>query len=136
MVAPLRAGDQVAVIPQEGNADHGVVVGRCFSNAALPPGSAGADMVFRSSAGASITMLTSGNVVIRDPSGSTFTMTNNGSIVLGANLTVNGDINSTGTISDLGGVHGSLGALRSDYDAHTHVDSRGGTTSVPSLVTP
>jgi phage baseplate assembly protein gpV len=37
MVAPLSPGDQVFVLPQEGNAEHGVIVGRCYSDQDLPP---------------------------------------------------------------------------------------------------
>ena len=122
---PLAAGDQVYVIPHEGHADHGVVVGRVFSDKARPPASAGADAVLRSSAGTIIKLQTNGQAVISDPSGTTLTFTNDGNLVLQGNLHVSGDI------TDRNGAHGSLNDLRDAYNAHEHgdVQNGGGMTS-------
>jgi phage gp45-like len=49
---------------------------------------------------------------------------------------VTGDLVVSGDISDQSGLHGTLGALRSDYDVHTHPDPQGGSTGTPSLTTP
>jgi phage baseplate assembly protein V len=89
---PLNVGDQVAALPQEGDANHGIILGRTYSNAARPPSAAGADRVFWSSAGASIAFMTNGKVVVTDPSGASLTMQNNGTV------TVNGVLNVTGTL--------------------------------------
>lgn len=37
MACPPQPGDQVLVVPQEGDSEHGVIVGRAFSNALRPP---------------------------------------------------------------------------------------------------
>jgi hypothetical protein len=42
---------------------------------------------------------------------------------------LNGDLHVNGDVYDS---HGALSGLRSHYDGHTHIDSRGGTTSLPS----
>jgi phage baseplate assembly protein V len=112
--APLVAGDQVYVVPHEGDANHGVVVGRVFSSAQRPPSASGADLVLRSSAGSSITLLTDGGVVLadqhgavmelpgdgtvllRDVAGSTVNLTNNGSVTVGGVLNVVGTLKVNG----------------------------------------
>ena len=38
---PPNLGDQVFVLPQEGDSEHGVVVGRAWSQSAAPPNTAG-----------------------------------------------------------------------------------------------
>lgn len=64
---------------------------------------------------------------------SQFTMTGNLSVI--GTLFVSGDIGSNSSISALGNVsdgNGSLDRLRTNYNPHTHTDSRGGNTS-PTL---
>jgi phage baseplate assembly protein V len=100
---PLKTGEQVLVLPHEGDAENGIIVGRAFSNAMQPPGSAGSDIVLKSSGGAIINLLTNGNIMVSDASGSTITFSNNGSVTLacnnftfnGQNFTVNASTNVT-----------------------------------------
>ncbi len=120
MHVPLAAGDQVFVIPHEGNADHGVVVGGGFCAVARPPHGTGGAAVRRSSAGAVIQLQTNGQAVIRDPSGTTLTFTNDGNLVLQGNLHVSGDI------TDRNGAYGALNDLRDAYNAHEHGDVQNG----------
>ncbi len=129
---PLSLGDQVAVLPQEGDANHGVIIGRCFSIEAQPPTAAGADVVLRSSAGASVVLLTNGEVKVQDASGTSLTMMNNGTVLVTGTLMVTGDI------IDANGAHNSLATLRAAYDAHHHpgVQTGGGSTGTTSNPVP
>ena len=86
-------GDQVLVISQEGDAEHGVIIGATFSNLARPPTSAAGELHIVHSACATISLLNDGTVSIA------------------------GDVHVAGDIFDR---HGSLAALRAHYNAHIH----------------
>ena len=103
LVCPPSPGDQVMVLAQEGNAEHGVIIGVAFSTSQLPPA------------------VPVGEFWLIHNSGSFIKLQNDGTIRLNGNLHVNGDVYDA---------HGSLSELRAHYDEHTHVDSRGGTTTI------
>ncbi len=93
------------VLTQEGDAEHGVVVGRAFSNVALSP------------------QAPSGELWLVHKSGSFLKLQNDGTVQICGDLHVAGDVYDR---------HGSLATLRGDYDQHVHTDSRGGLTSTTS----
>jgi uncharacterized protein involved in type VI secretion and phage assembly len=99
---PPSPGDQVLVVAQEGDAEHGLIVGRAFSNTQTPPAAP------------------AGEFWLVHQSGSFIKLQNDGTIQMQGDLRVAGDIYDR---------QGSLSRLRGHFDAHTHVDSRGGTTS-------
>jgi hypothetical protein len=103
LVCPPSQGDQVMVLAQEGNAEHGVIIGAAFSTTQLPPAAP------------------VGECWLVHSSGSFIKLQNDGTIRVNGDLHVNGDVYDS---------HGPLSGLRTHYDGHTHVDSRGGTTSV------
>ena len=105
MVAPPAPGDQVLVVAQEGQAEHGVIVGRAFSDQAAPPQCAAGEFLLVHQSGASLRLAADGTVQIK------------------------GDLHVAGNVYD---AQGCLSRLRGHYDSHTHVDSRGGTTSTPN----
>ncbi len=105
MVALPSPGDQVLVIAQEGQADHGVIVGRAFSDQAQPPQPAAGEFWLVHQSGSFLKLASDGTVRI------------------------NGDLHVAGDVYD---AKGSLDRLRQHYDAHTHTDSRGGGTSNPN----
>jgi hypothetical protein len=112
LVCPPSPGDQVLVLAQEGDADHGVIVGRAFSDAQRPP--------------AGIT----GELWLVHSTGSFLKLHNDGSVEGQAtawNLT--GDLHVTGDIYDR---HGSLAAFRGHYDVHVHADPQGGYSAGPT----
>jgi phage baseplate assembly protein gpV len=102
---PPTPGDQVLVIPQEGDPDSGVVVGALFSSSARPPH---CDV---------------GEIILTHKSGTSLSLLNSGVVSITGNLHVAGDIFDS---------EGSISRLRGNYDAHTHRDSQGGVTSVPT----
>ena len=98
-------GDQVLVIPREGDAEHGVIVGAIFSSARRPPSTEPGEFLLRHQTGASIGL------------------SNDGTIKINGDLKVSGDIYDS---------HGSLGRFRLDYNVHTHRTSNGSITSMPT----
>jgi phage baseplate assembly protein gpV len=129
MVAPPSPGDQVVLIAQEGQADHGIIIGRAFSDAARPPSIGGKPAP-------------SGEIWLVHASGSFLILRNDGSIAgqattwrLAGNMQITGNVEITGTLTvsaDIYDGHGPLSGLRTHYDAHTHTDSIGGRTSLPT----
>lgn len=103
MCCPPSPGDQVLVLAQEGDAQHGIIVGRTFSLDHQPPATP------------------VGEFWLVHASGSFIKLLNDGTIRMQGDLHVNGDVYDS---------HGRLSGLRGHYDSHTHTDSRGGTTSV------
>lgn len=102
---PPSPGDQVMVLAQEGAAEHGVIIGRAFSDDQQPPPAPSGELWLVHSTGSSIKLTSDGTVRI------------------------NGDLYVAGNVYD---EVGSLGSLREKYNEHTHIDSRGGTTSPPT----
>jgi uncharacterized protein involved in type VI secretion and phage assembly len=105
IVCPPGSGDQVLVIPQEGDAQHGLIVGRLFSNSVRPPIAAAGEITMSHQSGCSIRLLNSGIIA------------------------VNGDLHVSGNVYDS---HGSLSKLRNDYNCHIHQTSSGQNTSIPT----
>lgn len=105
MSCPPNPGDQVLVLAQEGASEHGVIVGRAFSDQQQPPAAP------------------SGELWLVHSSGSFIKLTSDGTV------RVNGDLHVAGDVYDQ---VGSMGMLRDHYNQHTHIDSRGGVTSLPT----
>lgn len=95
-------GDQVLVLAQEGNAEHGIIVGGIFSSTQKPPAAPVGELWLVHSSGSYLKLLNDGTVQ------------------------VHGDLHVSGDIFDR---HGALSQLRGHYNAHVHTDSRNGSTS-------
>ncbi len=66
--------------------------------------------------------------------GSFVKLLNDGTIALQAGtVNVTGNLVVSGDISDRGGAHGTMAALRNAHDEHTHADPQGGETGLPSV---
>lgn len=102
MFCPPAPGDQVLVLAQEGEAEHGVIVGACFSDRRRAPDGA------------------VGEVVLVHRSGSSFRLANDGTV------RIVGDLHVAGEVFDR---HGSLDGLRDHYNIHSHP---GGNSAQPS----
>jgi hypothetical protein len=105
MVCPPNVGDQVLLVPQEGDIEQGIIIGRSFSNKQLPP------------------QAPVGEFWLTHQSGSFLKLCNDGTIRVGGDLHVAGDVYDR---------HGSVSELRAHYNSHTHSAPSGGTTSAPS----
>lgn len=106
MACPPAPGDQVLVVAQEGEAEHGVIVGACHSDRRPAPQAA------------------VGELVLRHASGTTLRLANDGTVRISGDVHVTGDLHVSGEVFDR---HGALGTLRDRYNIHTHP----GDTSVP-----
>jgi phage baseplate assembly protein gpV len=116
MMAPLSPGDQVLLVAQEGDAEHGVIIGRVWSTADPPP----------------VTPV--GELWLQHKSGSVFQLRNDGTVFMQApTIEMTGNLVVSGNISDMGGAHGTIATLRSAYDSHVHPDPQGGNTGTPSV---
>lgn len=103
MSCPPSPGDQVLVVPQEGDAEHGAVVARAWS------------------AGAAVPATPVGELWLTHRSGSFVRLLNDGTVA------VKGDLHVDGEVFDR---HGSLDRLRQHYNQHRHGDPQGGQTAV------
>lgn len=101
LVCPPSPGDQVFVLPQEGDAEHGVIIGRAYSDTARAPASE------------------AGEFFLIHKSGSFLKLMNDGTVRVKGNLHVDGDIIDR---------HGSLAQLRARYNTHRH---GGGALPIP-----
>jgi hypothetical protein len=101
---PPQPGDQVLIIPQEGDSQHGLIVGRLYSNMVRPPNAEPGEINLSHQSGSSIRLLNSGIVAIA------------------------GDLHVSGDVYD---AHGALSKLRNDYNVHIHHTSSGQITSGP-----
>lgn len=117
MVCPPSPGDQVLILAQEGDAEHGVVVGRAFSLAQAPPAAP------------------SGELWLVHSKGSFLKLSNDGTINMNGPVSITGSLAVTGSIrsgSDVSDSYGALSSLRGHYNAHTHSDSHGDITNAPT----
>ena len=103
LVCPPSPGDQVLVIPQEGDAEHGLILAASWSDKTAPPPAP------------------SGEFWLLHRSGSFLKLQNDGTIQVKGDLHVSGDVYDS---------HGPLRALRNHYNAHTH-PPQSSTTSQP-----
>ncbi len=100
LACPPAPGDQVLVLWQEGDAEHGIVVCRLWSNAAGPP------------------QAPVGELWLVHKTGSFLKLHNDGSIESTApTWTHHGDFHATGNVFDS---YGSLADLRAHYNEHVH----------------
>ena len=93
MVCLPSTGNQVLVIAQEGDAEHGVVIGGAFSDTQRPPQAPVGEMWLVHQTGSCIKLVADGTVQIK------------------------GDLHVDGDVYDR---IGSLNRLRQHYDVHTH----------------
>jgi phage baseplate assembly protein gpV len=100
LVCPPSPGDQVLVIPQEGDAEHGMIVAASWSATTVPPAAP------------------SGEFWLVHQSGSFLKLQNDGTIQIKGDLHVAGDVFDS---------HGAVSALRAHYNAHTHPPQNGRT---------
>jgi hypothetical protein len=103
MVCAPLPGDQVVVLWQEGDAEQGMIVGRLWSNVALPP------------------VAPTGEFWLIHQSGCFLKLHNDGSIESqGSTWAHSGDLHVSGDVYD---GYGPLSGLRAHYNEHTHLPS-------------
>ncbi len=116
LAAPLTPGSQVLVVAQEGSSEQGVIVGCVWSAVDAAPGAPAGELWMKHQTGSFVKLLNDGTIALQ-----------------AGTVNVTGNLVVSGNISDLGGAHGTLAALRNAHDEHTHTDPQGGTTGLPSV---
>lgn len=117
MCCPPSPGDQVLVVSQEGAADHGIIVGRAYSQSQQCPNVQAGEFWLVHASGSFLKLTNSGTIEI------------NGPLTISGTVTVVGDLHASGNVFDS---YNSLADLRAHYNEHTHQDSRNGTTTTPN----
>ena len=107
MICPPSTGDQVLFVPQEGDIEQGVIIGRSFSNKQRPPAAP------------------DGEFWLVHKTGSFLKLCNDGTIQISGDLHVRGDVYDR---------HGSIADLRAHYNSHTHQVPPHQITGAPSLL--
>ncbi|HQT63917.1 MAG: baseplate assembly protein [Acidocella sp. 20-57-95] len=116
LAAPLTPGDQVLVLAQEADSEHGVIAGCVWSSVDRP------------------IPAPSGELWLQHQTGSFLKLRNDGTITMQApTVMVTGNLVVTGDISDQNNTHGTLAALRNAHNTHDHLDTQGGVTGLPSV---
>jgi phage baseplate assembly protein gpV len=116
IAAPLTPGDQVLVLAQEGDAEHGVILGCVWSAVDKPMATPSGELWLQHQSGSSLKLLNDGTIALQAPV-----------------VSVMGDLLVSGDISDQNGANGVLAALRDAHNVHIHADPQGGTTGLPSV---
>lgn len=129
MSCPPSPGDQVLVIAQEGDAEHGIVVGRAWSEAARTPQAPPGEMWLVHQSGAFIKLANDGTIRLQGDAFLAGNLTVTGTIEAGIDIIANRDQRAGRNAADS---LGSLDRLRQHYNAHTHTDPQGGTVGSTS----
>lgn len=137
LVSPPSNGEQVVIAAQEGDAEHGIIIGRLFSNQQLPPKTY-ADQTQQGTT----TNVQPGEIGLVHKSGKFIRLLSD-RILINGDLYENGVLHATGNVitdqnvqakvnisagADVSDIHGTLDRLRRAYNAHVHPN---GGTPVP-----
>ena len=95
LACPPSPGDQVLVLPQEGDAEHGIIVGRLWSATLSPPSTPCGEFWLVHKSGSFIKLVNDGSV-----SGSATAWTLTGNVQVTGNVVVSGDVVAGGISLD------------------------------------
>jgi phage baseplate assembly protein gpV len=117
LVAVPNVGDQVTLLPHDGDANNLVISGRVYSQGQQPPVGVPGEFWLVNVSGAFIKLVTSGAIQITAPAG----------LTIDANVTVTGALTATGNVTAGQGTSGQVDLL-----GHKHTSESPGTpTSAP-----
>ncbi|HFI2181405.1 TPA: phage baseplate assembly protein V [Enterobacter roggenkampii] len=132
-------GAEVQIDFDSGTIGVGMAGGQFYNNEDRSPGPPSGELWIVHQSGSVLKFLNSGAVVIQDKSGTVFSLNGNGTsthtasngMTINANMQNNGNFQSSGSVKDQNGAHGSLGDLRIKYNGHKHsgVQTGSGTTN-------
>jgi phage baseplate assembly protein gpV len=133
-------GAQVLILFQEGSSQVPIAALFAFSTAMPPVSVPSGEMLLKHQSGSLLHFDSGGNVIVT--ANAAMTLNAPAGCTVNANMTINGNVQTNGNmlasqdISDQNGAHGTIGALRSAYNGHTHggVQSGGSNTSTPSTI--
>ncbi|GAB7453272.1 hypothetical protein OUHCRE13_28980 [Enterobacter roggenkampii] len=133
-------GAEVQIDFDSGTIGVGMAGGQFYNNEDRSPGPPSGELWIVHQSGSMLKFLNSGAVVIQDKSGTVFSLNGNGTsthtasngMTINANMQNNGNFQSSGSVKDQNGDHGSLGDLRIKYNGHKHsgVQTGSGATNI------
>jgi phage baseplate assembly protein V len=123
LACPPAPGDQVFVLAQEGDSEHGVVIGRAWSDSARTPEAPVGELWLVHANGAFIKLANDGTIRTQGDIHHTGNLFVTGDIVAEQDIHANQNIAADISIRDN---TGTLDRLRQHYDAHSHTDPQGG----------
>lgn len=121
-------GAEVQIDFDSGTIGVGMAGGQFYNNEDRSPGPPSGELWIVHQSGSMLKFLNSGAVVIQDKSGTVFSLNGNGTsthtasngMTINANMQNNGNFQSSGSVKDQNGAHGSLGDMRIKYNGHKH----------------
>ena len=108
LVSPPSVGDQVLVMPQEGDAEHGIIVGHLYSDQQRAPSGG-----------------TPGELWLVHKSGSFFKLKNDGTIQIKGDVHVDGNLFTTKDVKATGEVVAKDGGSSVHLSTHLHQNAGG-----------
>jgi phage baseplate assembly protein V len=97
-------GNQVMVLPQDGDGEHGVIAGVVYSDQHRPPGGASGELWITHASGSRIKLTNDGKVSIHDAAGNGADFTNDGTVSLTGQVKMNNNVSINGTLSVTGAI--------------------------------
>lgn len=137
-------GAEVKVDFDSGSVGVGMGGGQFYNNEDRCPGPPSGELWIVHQSGSMLKFLNSGKIVIQDSAGTAInlngdgTRTDNasGGVTIVANIQNNGNFQSSGSIKDQNGAHGSLNDLRIKYNGHKHSGVQSGSSSTNATDSP
>ena len=108
LACPPSPGDQVLVLPQEGDAEHGIIVGRLWSATQAPPSAPSGELWLVHKSGSFVKLVNDGSVL-----GSATAWVLTGDMHITGNVVVSGDVVAGGISLD-SHLHGGVKAGSDD----------------------
>lgn len=139
LYAPPSIGDQVEVHFIDGLLDAGFVGGRFYNDQDRPASVNSGEFWLVHQSGSLLKFLADGSVSLASASGKSINITGDvnvtGKLTTSNDVTVTGKVTATGDVKSSAGnvydVKGTMDAMRTFYNVHTHSDPQGGTSSPP-----
>lgn len=142
-------GAEVEVNFDSGTVGVGMAGGQFYNNEDRCPGPPSGELWIVHHSGSMLKFLNSGKVLIQDGAGTAInlngdgtradsasgavTSTAGGGMTFNANIQNNGNFQSSGSVADMNGAHGTMNSIRTTYNGHTHHENGAGSnTNIPN----
>lgn len=138
-------GAEVKIDFDSGTIGVGMGGGQFYNNEDRCPGPPSGELWIVHQSGSMLKFLNSGKVVIQDGAGTSInlngdgtrtdsasgavTQTASGGMTIVANIQNNGNFQSSGSIADMNGAHGTMNTIRTTYNGHTHHENGAGSNT-------
>ncbi|HHA1182916.1 TPA: phage baseplate assembly protein V [Enterobacter roggenkampii] len=138
-------GAEVQIDFDSGTIGVGMAGGQFYNNEDRSPGPPSGELWIVHQSGSMLKFLNSGKVVIQDSAGTSInlngdgsrtdsasgavTQTASGGMTIVADIQNNGNFQSSGSVADMNGAHGTMNTIRTTYNGHTHHENGAGSNT-------